>query len=160
MAHEPAGDTTDAAPPRAVRVLAPLAIAALTVLAFLPALSAGWQEHWDDDWNFLNNPAYRGLDAETVRWAFTTFHHGPYQPLSWLSLTLDHALWGMDPAGYHLTNVLLHAANAVLAYFTFRCLLSRAAPRAGGWSLTCAAAVAALFFAVHPLRVESVAWVT
>src|SRR5207249_2729278 len=82
-------------------------------------------------------------------------------PLSWMTLGLDYQLWGMDPIGYHLTSLLLHAANAVLVYFLARRLLSatidaRPRPR----TLTVAAAVAALLFAIHPLRVESVAWIT
>lgn len=75
-------------------------------------------------------------------------------PLTWLTLAADHALWGLNPFGYHLTNVLLHAANAVLFFW----IALRLLPREAGAPL--AAAAAALFFALHPLRVESVAWVT
>ena len=57
---------------------------------------------------------------------FTTFHMGHYQPLSWVTFGIDYLIWGMDPFGYHLTNLLLHAANAVLFYFVSRQLLSAA----------------------------------
>lgn len=140
------------------------AVVAAVLLAFSPALSAGWQTHWDDDWNFLRNDAFRGLGGSHVRWAFTTFHHGPYQPLAWLSLSLDFVLWGtrpdgaLDPSGFHRTNVLLHAVNAALALGVFRALLLRAG-RTAATSLA-GAAVGAAFFALHPLRVESVAWIT
>lgn len=83
--------------------------------------------------------------------------------LSWVTYGLDYLLWGMNPFGYHLTNLFLHAANAVLFYlFAFRLLslsLSPSGDRAEV-ALHLSAALAALFFAVHPLRVESVAWVT
>jgi tetratricopeptide (TPR) repeat protein len=101
---------------------------------------------------------------------------GHYMPLTWMTLGLDYVLWGMRPGGYHLTNLVLHALAAAAAYFvTLRVLAAVAAeprttvaaepratiiapePRA---ALRFAAAVAALVFAVHPLRVESVAWIT
>jgi tetratricopeptide (TPR) repeat protein len=84
---------------------------------------------------------------------------GPYQPLSWLSYAFDHALWGMDPRGYHLTNVLLHALSAVALYFLAREILRALPGLARGW-LEAGAAFGALCWAVHPLRVESVAWIT
>ncbi len=93
-------------------------------------------------------------------WMFTTFHLGHYQPLSWLTLGIDYSIWGLNPFGYHLTNLLLHAVGSVIFYFVCRRLLRlssvRPDPAASPWS----AAFAALFFAIHPLRVESVAWIT
>src|SRR5947207_13835582 len=94
---------------------------------------------------------------------FTSFHVGPYQPLSWMSVALYYLIWGMNPVGYHLTNLILHAANAVFFYFICRRLLTVALPMSnhqGAWQLTMSAAFAALVFAIHPLRVESVAWAT
>src|SRR4029078_11689452 len=92
-----------------------------------------------------------------------TFNMGPYQPLSWMSLGLDYLIWGMNPTGYHLTSLLFHAANAVFFYFISRRMLViiwPQAPNQARWKLSTAAAFAALFFSVHPLRVESVAWLT
>ncbi|HYM10614.1 MAG TPA: tetratricopeptide repeat protein [Bryobacterales bacterium] len=137
------------AAPRAPSVWPPaLLIAAVTLLAFWPALDNQFV-NWDDDQNFLLNPYFRGLALSNLHWMFTTFHLGHYHPLTWISLGLDYVLWGLNPEGYHLTNVLLHAANAVLFYFAgLRLLRGRIFP----------AALAALLFALHPLRVESVAW--
>ena len=134
-----------------------LAVGAVTALVFLPAVRNGFVE-FDDQQNIVDNPLFRGLDPSRLRWMLTTFHLGHWQPLSWLSLAVDHALWGLDPHGYHLTNVLLHAANAALVFVLAQRLLVRAgmaATDAGG-----AAAAGALLWALHPLRVESVAWVT
>src|SRR5262245_18574753 len=97
---------------RALR-FAPLGVALLTFVAFLPALNNGFVA-WDDDKNFLTNPNYRGLGLDQLRWMWTTFHLGHYVPLSWMTLGLDYVVWGLDPRGYHLTNLLLHTANAVL----------------------------------------------
>src|SRR2546426_6981583 len=138
----------------------PLVIAFSTFAAFLPALQNQFVS-WDDAENFLDNPHYRGLGWTHLRWMWTT-HLGHYIPLTWMTLGLDYLLWGMNPVGYHLTSLLLHAANAVVFFFVVRRLLTRALPGPSerGHALAVAAGVAALVFAIHPLRVESVAWAT
>src|SRR5207247_8163222 len=115
----------------------------------------------DDKDNFLDNPHYRGLGWTHLRWMWTT-HLGHYIPLTWMTLGLDYLLWGMNPVGYHLTNLLLHAANAVVFFFVVRRLLTRAlsSPSERGHALALSAGFASLVFAIHPLRVESVAWAT
>jgi len=140
----------------------PLLTGLVTLAVFWPCLQNGFV-HWDDGANFLDNPAYRGFSWPQLRWMFTSFHLGHYIPLTWMSFSLDHTLWGMNPAGYHLTNVLLHAANAVLFYFLaerlFRLSPGRPPAETAG-AVAAASLAAALFFSLHPLRVESVAWVT
>jgi hypothetical protein len=126
-------------------------IVAVVLACFLPSLGSDFVL-WDDDMNFTDNPSYRGLSPSHLRWMFTTFHGGHYQPLSWITLGLDYTLWGMNPLGYHLTNLLLHAVNALLVYR----LIAALVPGVGA----SAAAVGTLLFAIHPLRVESVAWAT
>ncbi|HNW44632.1 MAG TPA: tetratricopeptide repeat protein [Elusimicrobiales bacterium] len=141
--------------------LAPLAAALLTCAVFLPSLGSGFV-NWDDVEILVENLQYRGLGPAQLRWMFTTHLGGPYQPLSWLTYGFDYLLWGMNPFGYHLTNILLHALNA--AVFCFLCLelFTLAAGRAvlERTGLYLPACFAALFFSLHPLRVESVAWVT
>lgn len=135
-------------------------VVALSIAAFLPALGHDFV-NWDDDQNFLKNPGYRGLGPRQLGWMLTAFHIGHYTPLTWLTLGLDYSLWGMDARGYHSTNVFLHAATALVFYFLgFRLLRLAAQDRVDETSLRIGAATAALVFAVHPLRVESVAWVT
>jgi tetratricopeptide (TPR) repeat protein len=143
-------------------LLIPILIVIATCLVFAPALQNGFVS-WDDDKNILENLNFRGLGWTRLQWMFTTFYMGHYQPLSWLTLAIDYSIWRLDPFGYHLTNIILHAANAALFYFLVVRLL-RLAFSAGSsetvLEIRLAAAVAALFFALHPLRVESVAWVT
>jgi tetratricopeptide (TPR) repeat protein len=115
--------------------------------------------NFDDDVALVENPHYRGLSWTHVRWMFTTLHLGPYQPLSWLTHAAVYSGWGLNPAAYHLTNLLIHAANAVLFYLVVVTLLPRLEPRCV-WTYPGAALVGALLFAVHPLRVEPVAWAT
>src|SRR5262249_6897088 len=101
----------------------PFAIFIFTAASFIPALQNEFV-NWDDDWMLLENPNYRGLGWSQLRWMFTTFHAGHYQPLSWVTFGIDYLLWGMDPFGYHLTNLVLHAANAVCVYFIALRLIS------------------------------------
>lgn len=143
--------------------IVPLAIAVISFVVFFPALSNQFV-HWDDDKMLLENEQFRGLGANALSWMFSTFHMGHYQPLSWITLAIDYKIWGMEPFGYHLTNLLLHAGNAVLFYYLARRLLALAITRTSGRDISLplivGASLAALFFAVHPLRVESVAWAT
>jgi Tfp pilus assembly protein PilF len=136
----------------------PLAIFVVTVLAFVPALD-GQFLNWDDDRNFIDNLAFRGLGWAQLRWMWTSALMGHYIPLTWMSLGLNYALGGMNPWGYHLGSMLLHAVNAVLFFFVARRLLVAAGVSTGP-PLLWAAAFTALVFGIHPLRVESVAWAT
>ncbi|HNW45303.1 MAG TPA: tetratricopeptide repeat protein [Elusimicrobiales bacterium] len=142
--------------------LFPLLIALLTFAVFLPSLKNGFV-NWDDLQNLTENRHYRGLGWEQLRWMFSTFHLGPYQPLSWLTYAADYLAWGLNPFGYHLTNIILHSVNSAL--FWLLCLKlfllsSEPADQENKTDYYLAAGFAALFFAVHPLRVESVTWVT
>src|SRR5438034_2805530 len=149
-----------ALPQRRGSWLVPVLIALVTFAAFLPTLQNQFVT-WDDGKNFLENAHYRGLGWTHIRWMWTT-HLGHYIPLTWMTLGLDYLLLGMNPFGYHLTSLLLHAANAVVFFFVVHRILTLALPSPSerGHALAVAAGFAALVFAIHPLRVESVAWVT
>lgn len=135
-------------------------VAAVSLLVFLPALGGDFL-NWDDDVNFLRNADYRGLAPQNIAWAFSTFLLGHYHPLTWLSLELDYALWGTDPWGYHLTNATLHAGAAAFFYLALVGLLAAGRGEKDASATTkLAAAAGALFWALHPLRVESVAWIS
>lgn len=139
-----------------------MVVALITFTAFLPALRADFVT-WDDNRNFLDNAAYRGLGPHQLEWMWTTFHMGHYVPVTWMSHGLDYVLWGMNPFGYHLQNVVWHCVNAVLLYMLARRVLRASGPGSqlgAGRTERMSAAVAALAFALHPLRVESVVWIT
>ena len=87
---------------------------------------------WDDPVNLVNNKNFRGLGWEQIRWMFTATLMGHYIPVTWLTFGLDYVLWGMEPSGYHFTNLVLHAANVLLVYFLALRLLPRALP----WATT------------------------
>lgn len=147
-------------------LLAALALALLVVAVFAPTFAAG-MVNWDDEPGIARNGAFRGLDAGALGWMFTTPTLGHYQPLSWLSLALDHALWGLshgldapEIGRWHATSVALHLATALAFLGLARDVLALALPRAGERARLLAAWLAAALFAVHPLRAESVAWLT
>ena len=131
------------------------------VVAFLPVLSNRFVNDWDDGANFLQNPAFRGLGWPQVRWAWTTLWQGAYQPIAWLLLEAEYCVVGLEPSGYHLVSLALHALNAILFYTLIVALVSRAlAEMEPGrrWAIPVMSGLAAVLFAVHPLRVEAVAW--
>ena len=142
------------------RVGAPCLIFAAAFLTFLPALNADFVDTWDDYDNVVNNTGVHGLRAAQLRWMWTGTVGGHWIPLTWMSFGLNYALDGVNPRGYHLLNLLLHAAGATVFFFIVRRLLRAAGSAAAESDLSVGAAFAALLFAVHPLRVESVVWVT
>ena len=130
----------------AVCALLPLAV----VLVFGQTVRHEFVNYDDDQYGYENPPIAGGFTAPGMVWAFTEFHSSNWHPLTWLSHTLDCQLYGLEhPGGHHLTNVLLHAANAILLFLVLRRMTG------GLWPT----AVAAALFAIHPLHVESVAWV-
>src|SRR4029453_9909159 len=135
------------------------AVAAITVLVFAPVLG-GTFLNWDDDRSLLTNQGFRGVDPTHLRWMFTTTLLGHYAPLTWLSFGVTYAVAGMAPAAYHAGSVLLHALNAVLVYLLAARLIALARPTVTDGARLAGATVAALAFAVHPLRAESVGWIT
>ncbi|MGA8539857.1 MAG: tetratricopeptide repeat protein [Terriglobales bacterium] len=125
-----------------------LMLTAAVLLAYSPVTHNGFL-NYDDDTYITNNPHVRaGLTWATVKWAFITYDEANWHPLTWLSHALDCQLFGLNPAGPHLVNVLLHAANAVLLF-----LLLQSATGFRWRSLMVAA-----LFALHPINVECVAW--
>jgi len=136
--------------PTSVTVSGAAAALALLVFAvYLPLRHAGFIS-MDDTIYITENPAVAGgLTAEGVRYAFFASRGALWMPLSFVSHMIDVSLFGLDPSGPHLENVVLHAANAILLLLLLVRATGRVAP-----SVTVAA-----LFALHPLRVESVAWV-
>jgi tetratricopeptide (TPR) repeat protein len=134
---------------RVVTTLATLFLLAGACALYAPTLGFEFLSYDDPVYVTRNPHLAGGFTAEAVRWAFTQAHAGNWHPLTWLSHALDIEWFGLEPAGHHATNVALHALNAALLFFALRALTGRA-----GRSF----AVAALF-ALHPLQIESVAWV-
>ena len=135
----------------------------LCLLVYLRALSCGFVNVDDPDY-VLNNPMIRNLDGELLSGAFTGSYLGWWMPLTWISFALDYRLWGANSLGFHLTNILLHALNTGLVVLIADRLLGERCAGEGGkenrWLYPGLLLLAGLLFGLHPLRVESVAWVT
>jgi tetratricopeptide (TPR) repeat protein len=129
--------------------IGPVLLAA-TLAVWFPVAFLGFVQ-FDDPTYVSDNPrVLAGLSASGVTWAFTTFHFANWHPLTWLSYMVDAQLFGGRPGPYHVTNLALHAATSLLVFTVFRRMTGAV------WR---PAALAALF-AVHPLHVESVAWIS
>jgi Flp pilus assembly protein TadD len=130
-------------------VLAALALAALAWLVFAPVTGFAFL-NFDDDLYVTENAHVRaGLTWDTVRWAFSSAETGHYHPLTWLSHALDVEWFGLEAGAHHRTGLLLHGVGTALCFLAWRRLGIRFE----------VAALAGALFAVHPLRLESVAWV-
>jgi Tfp pilus assembly protein PilF len=139
---------------------AALLLVVLVVLAFVPCLGNDFVS-WDDEENFLENPSYRGLGWAQLRWDWTSFHIGVYQPLAWMILGVQYLLFTLKPWGYHLFSLILHAINTVVLFVLTVALLARCRPAGEPETprtVTLSAGLAVALFAVHPLRTEVVAW--
>jgi len=143
-------------------------VALATLAVYLPALRNNFVI-WDDDQYVLENPFIRSLDPACIKWAFTSFYAGNWHPLTWMSHALDHAVWGLNPPGHHLTSILLHALNTLLVVLLSHLLMSIGKERRGPDAafafldergMLIAAGVTGALFGLHPLHVESVAWVS
>ncbi|MGD0885186.1 MAG: tetratricopeptide repeat protein [Thermodesulfovibrionales bacterium] len=139
----------------------------ITFSVYLPALRNDFVT-WDDNSYVITNLHIHSLNWAFFRWAFSGFHVGNWHPLTWISHALDYAVWGLNPLGHHLTNILLHAMNTFLVVLLCIKLLEmwkeRSMPDAASTFLDrrrilIAAGVTGLLFGLHPLHVESVAWV-
>jgi tetratricopeptide (TPR) repeat protein len=132
-------------------------VAATTSAVFARSLCAGFID-LDDPFVIVRNPHIASFSLANLRWMWG-LHWAHWYPLTWMSLALDHAVWGAGPAGYHLTSIALHVLNAALVFLLVERWLAADSFAAENRRLP-AAAGAALLFSLHPLRVESVSWAT
>ena len=144
--------------PRLQHVAATLVVVGAPMLAFSGALWNGFV--WDDHFNFEMNSGYRGLGWSHLQWMLTNNVDAHWIPLTWFTFAVDYLLWGMNPVGYHLSNLLFHAVAAWLLFLVALRLLRLAGASTDDVTLTVGAAAASVFFSIHPLRAESVVWIT
>ncbi|MCC7290743.1 MAG: hypothetical protein IT449_01630 [Phycisphaerales bacterium] len=131
-----------------VPLLAACVVGATAFALYLPALRGEFV--FDDPVYVRSNPYIQSLSVDTVRWALTESHHGNWHPITWMSHALDVALFGENPVGHHVVSLLVHAVNSALLLLLLARMTGRVWP----------AAFVAAVFAMHPLQVESVAWIS
>src|ERR1043166_1128195 len=134
------------------------------ILSVYSAIPNAQFVQWDDDINIYGNPHHGGISWPRIIWMFTdTRYVLYYAPLSWLTLSVIYEFFGLNPFGYHFASLTLHAVNGLLAYYLIRGVMLRI-----GWvkgkvtepTLSIVCGIATLIWAIHPLRVEAVAWAT
>ena len=126
-----------------------LFIIVCSVIAFIPLLKNGFVA-WDDMDYVVNNPLIQIISFTNIRYIFSNYFLGNYHPFALLSLAIDYQLFGLNPAGYHFHNFLLHLINSILIYYLFYQLFKG----------KIIAFFVAFLFCIHPLHVESVAWIS
>ena len=126
-----------------------IVLVVVTVFSFHGVRSNDFLRYDDNFYVFENPQVQQGLTALSIAWAFTTFDQSNWHPLTWISHMVDWKLYGSNPSGHHLTNLSLHAANAVLLFLLLLYMT--------GYSGR--SAIVAFFFTLHPVHVESVAWI-
>jgi hypothetical protein len=130
-----------------------VALGVVVLVAILYGRTGGFAaqgDYDDDEYVYVNTHVLGGLTASGVRWAVTAYHAANWHPLTWISHMTDVQFFGPEPGAHHLVNAALHAANAVLLFLVLRAATSAFWP----------SAIVAALFAVHPLNVESVAWIS
>jgi Flp pilus assembly protein TadD len=133
---------------RTTAILA-LLLALATAAVFWPVRAHQFVNYDDHDYVVMNPHVQDGLTLDAVKWSFSASHSSNWHPITWLSHALDCQLYGLNPAGHHLTSLVLHVLNTVLLFLVLRSLTGAV------WR----SALVAALFGLHPLRVESVAWV-
>jgi Tfp pilus assembly protein PilF len=136
--------------PARLRVLLCALIIFATCAVYLRAAGNPFVNYDDQPYVTENSQVQQGLTRATFRWSLTTFDAGNWHPLTWLSHALDCQLYGLQPTGHHLTSILLHALNAEILFLLLACATGK----------TWRSLLLALLFALHPINVESVAWVS
>lgn len=121
-----------------------------TAVAFLPCLNADFIVNWDDDAYILNNPFIKEWNWENIKHLFTSLHRGLYKPLTLLTFMAEYTVAGPNPLVFHATNLVLHLLNCALVF----AVAARLAP--GAITIPF---ITALLFGIHPMHVESVAWI-
>ena len=153
--------------PQKYRYYLAILVSLITFVVYLSSLHHEFVE-WDDAQYVVENLHIRSINIAFIKWAFADFHAGNWHPLTWISHAIDYAIWGLNPLGHHLTNIILHAVNTfvvVLLTISLLNVLKETTIKKGPSEflhermLLIAGGVTGLLFGLHPLHVESVAWV-
>lgn len=145
-----------------------LSVALATFFVYLPTLKNRFLE-WDDQLYIFENPYIKSVNTKFFKWAFSNFYASNWHPLTWISHALDYAVWGLNPLGHHLTNIILHSVNSLVVVFLVIRLVEVFKERTtnkgqvsfmDNRTILIAGGITGSLFGLHPVHVESVAWVS
>jgi Tfp pilus assembly protein PilF len=153
-----------------IKYLVAFIISFITILVYLPSLQNDFV-NWDDGKYVYENPNIQHIGLKSIRWMFTTFHASNWHPLTWFSHAIDYAMWGLNPMGHHLTSIIFHGLNTFLVVILITNFVNfgrgnnlKSLPtkhkRASHTVSLVTGAIVGLLFGLHPLHVESVAWIS
>jgi len=131
-------------------VLILAAIVVITVIVFSNSLNNDFIRNWDDKGYLMDNPYVQNFSVASIKPIFTTFYNANYHPLTTLSYAIELKLFGLNPKPFHIANLFFHLLNALLVFWVIYLIIGRIE----------AAAIVSLFFAIHPMHVESVSWIS
>lgn len=143
---------------RRALIAATLLSALVTFIIYIPSIWNGFV-NWDDPKYVYENPIIQTLDLAFLKWAFTESYFSNWHPLTMISFAVDYALWGLNPMGYHIENIVFHTINTALVAVLAIRLITIARPLSAQAAFA-AGFFPALIFGIHPLHVESVAWIS
>ncbi|MDO8967022.1 MAG: hypothetical protein Q8S14_20705 [Algoriphagus sp.] len=132
----------------------------ISVVAYFPTFFNSFQLAWDDTWQVLDNPLILDDSLKTIFFHFTHFWQRQYSPVNSLFYLLIHRLVGMNASAFHVTCLLIHLLNSALVFSISTSIFSRFSPSLSSFEIQILAFLATLIFAIHPLQVESVAWIS
>ena len=128
-------------------------------MVYIPALQNGFV-NWDDNRYVYENRYIGSLDFRFLKWSLSAVVASLWHPLTMFSLALDHAIWGLNPSGFHLTNIIFHVINTVLVFILIIQLIGYGNPGEVNSKKLTVGITTAILFGIHPLHVESVAWIS
>jgi len=131
-----------------------------TIIVFCPTFFNDFQNNWDDQWMLLNNPFVLDFTWDSINYHLISFYHGQYSPVNTILYGVIYKLVGFNPGVYHGVCLLIHILNVFLTFLIVKACVSKVKPGFNNQRLNVYASVVALLFAIHPLQVESVAWIS
>ena len=132
----------------------------ITVIVFFPTFTNDFQTGWDDTWQVLENPYVLDYSLGNLWYHFTNSYHGQYSPINTLVLIVIHKLFDFNAVAFHITFLIFHIFNVVLIFYILKDILNILAPKIKPNDIQLYVALVSLIFAIHPLQVESVAWIS
>lgn len=138
----------------------PYLLILITIIVFFPTFTNDFQIKWDDTWQVLENPFVLDHSFENLRYHFTSFYNGQYSPINTLVYIAIYKLFGFNATAFHTTFLIVHVFNILLVFYILKDILKTAKPEFGSKRIHVYATFTSLIFAIHPLQVESVAWLS
>ncbi|QTE22221.1 hypothetical protein [Polaribacter cellanae] len=139
---------------------APYILVLLILIVFLPTFFNKFQTGWDDTWQVLENPFVIDASFENIQYHFTDFYHGQYSPINTLVYIAVYELFGFNAIAFHTTFLLFHIFNVLLVFYILKDIIKKVKTKFSKKRIHLYALFIALIFAIHPMQVESVAWVS